>query len=112
MPEPSGRVRDSIAVWTEDDVQDWMAELGYPQYEDQIKSEFGMLGTRVPLINVAEHRISGSILSLLDHDYLKDIGVRSVGQRLTILKAVYRLKVEQDIPIEPDAYIPPCMFYR
>ncbi|KAG8767312.1 Adaptor for signal transduction, partial [Ceratobasidium sp. 428] len=91
MPESPSRVRDSIVVWTEDDVQDWMAELGYPQYEEQIK----------------QHRISGSILSLLDHEYLKDIGIKSVGQRLAILKAVYQLKIEQDIPIEPDAYIPP-----
>lgn len=35
----SSRQRESIAVWTEEDVQDWMAELGYPQYGEQIKSE-------------------------------------------------------------------------
>ncbi|KAG9125794.1 Adaptor for signal transduction [Ceratobasidium sp. 392] len=87
----SSRVRDSIVVWTEDEVQDWLVELGYPQYGEQIK----------------EHRISGSILTLLDHEYLKDIGIKSVGQRLAILKAVYQLKIEQDIPIEPDAYVPP-----
>ncbi|KAG8748346.1 Adaptor for signal transduction [Ceratobasidium sp. 414] len=79
MPESLRRVRDSIVVWTEDDVQDWMVELGYPQYEEQIRH----------------------------HEYLKDVGIKSVGQRLAILKAVYQLKVEQEIPIEPDAYIPP-----
>ncbi|QRV88982.1 VTS1 RNA-binding family SAM domain protein [Ceratobasidium sp. AG-Ba] len=91
MAEPARRVRDSIVSWSEHEVQDWISELGYPQYGDQIK----------------EHGISGDILSLLDHEYLKEIGVKSVGQRLAILKAVYQLKIEQDIPIEPDAYIPP-----
>jgi hypothetical protein len=39
MAELSRRSRESVSVWTEDDVQDWMAELGYPQYKEQIKSE-------------------------------------------------------------------------
>lgn len=46
----------------------------------------------------------------MDHESLKDVGIRSVGQRLAILKAVYQLKVAYEIPIEPDAYIPPCKF--
>ncbi|KAB5594827.1 hypothetical protein CTheo_1806 [Ceratobasidium theobromae] len=91
MADLSRRSRESISVWTEEDVQDWMADLGYPQYEEQIK----------------KHRISGNILSLMDHEHLKDMGIRSVGQRLAILKAVYQLKVAHEIPIEPDAYIPP-----
>lgn len=47
----------------------------------------------------------------MDHEHLKDMGIRSVGQRLAILKAVYQLKVAHEIPIEPDAYIPPCEFF-
>jgi hypothetical protein len=47
----------------------------------------------------------------MDHEHLKDIGIRSVGQRLVILKGIYQLKVAHDIPIEPDAYIPPCEFF-
>jgi protein STE50 len=35
------------------------------------------------------------------------MGIASVGHRLTILKNVYDLKVNQDIPIEPDDYVPP-----
>ena len=58
-----------------------------------------------------EHRISGYVLGLMDHEHLKDIGIKSVGQRLAILKAVYQLKVAYDIPIEPDGYIPPCEFF-
>lgn len=36
------------------------------------------------------------------------MGVGSVGHRLTILKAVYDVKVKQDVPMEPDDYIPLC----
>jgi len=36
------------------------------------------------------------------------MGIASVGHRLTILKHVYDTKVNQDIPIEPDDYVPPC----
>ena len=36
-----------------------------------------------------------------------DVG--SVGHRLTILKAVYEIKVKQNVPMEPDDYIPLCM---
>lgn len=43
MAESSRRVRDSIVEWSEDEVQEWLAELGYPQYEEEIKSEYGVL---------------------------------------------------------------------
>ena len=36
------------------------------------------------------------------------MGITSVGHRLTILKAIYEVKVKQDIPIESDHYIPLC----
>lgn len=36
------------------------------------------------------------------------MGIASVGHRLTILKQVYELKVEQDVPVEPDDYVPLC----
>lgn len=37
------------------------------------------------------------------------MGIASVGHRLTILKSVYELKVNQDIPTDSDHYIPLCM---
>lgn len=43
----------------------------------------------------------------LKHEELKEMGIASVGHRLTILKNVYDLKVRQDIQVEPDDYIPP-----
>jgi hypothetical protein len=44
----------------------------------------------------------------LKHDELKEMGIASVGHRLTILKRVYEIKVNQDIPLESDHYIPHC----
>ncbi|KAL0580457.1 hypothetical protein V5O48_001527 [Marasmius crinis-equi] len=81
----------SLMDWDEDEVQDWLAGLGFPQYEANIK----------------EHRISGDLLCIMDQETLKGVGVATIGQRLSILKAVYNLKVANNIPIEPDSYIPP-----
>jgi protein STE50 len=47
-------------------------------------------------------------LVALKHDELKEMGIASVGHRLTILKNVYEIKVNQDIPIDSDHYIPSC----
>jgi protein STE50 len=44
----------------------------------------------------------------LKHDELKEMGIASVGHRLTILKSVYEIKVSQGIPVESDHYIPQC----
>ena len=57
----------------------------------------------------ADHGIVGEALIALKHDELKEMGIASVGHRLTILKQVYDLKVKQGIDIEPDDYIPLCM---
>jgi hypothetical protein len=45
---------------------------------------------------------------MLDPEGLKSLGISSVGQRLCILKRVYLLKLAQDIPIDPEHYVPPC----
>jgi hypothetical protein len=46
----------------------------------------------------------------LQHDDLKQMGVSSVGHRLTILKNVYDIKIKQDVPIESDHYLPLSAF--
>jgi hypothetical protein len=51
------------------------------------------------------------VLVALQHAELKEMGVNSVGHRLTILKAVYEIKVKQNVPIEPDDYVPLCKCY-
>ena len=55
-----------------------------------------------------EHKITGDVLCMLDPEGLKSLGISSVGQRLCILKRVYLLKLAQDIPIDPEHYVPPC----
>ena len=56
-----------------------------------------------------DHGIVGEALIALKHDELKEMGIASVGHRLTILKQVYDMKIRQDIAIEADDYIPLCM---
>lgn len=58
----------------------------------------------------ADHGITGPILIHLDHEALRDVGIHSVGQRLAILRAVYALKVQQNIPVEVGQWVPPCEF--
>ena len=55
-----------------------------------------------------ENEIVGEALIALKHDELKEMGIASVGHRLTILKSVYDTKVRQDVPVDPDHYIPLC----
>jgi hypothetical protein len=50
----------------------------------------------------------GEALIALTHAELKDMGLASVGHRLTILKAVYEIKTKQNVPMEQDHYIPLC----
>jgi hypothetical protein len=61
---------------------------------------------------VSEHNISGDALCLLDAEGLKGIGISTVGQRLTILKAVYQAKLAHNVPVEADHYVPPCAYCR
>ncbi|EGN96627.1 hypothetical protein SERLA73DRAFT_93174 [Serpula lacrymans var. lacrymans S7.3] len=81
----------SILEWDEGDVHLWLSNLGFPQYENQIR----------------EHNISGDVLCLLHPDTLKAVGVSTVGQRLAILKAVYQTKLAHNVPFESDHYVPP-----
>ncbi|KAI0741419.1 hypothetical protein C8Q80DRAFT_1284456 [Daedaleopsis nitida] len=81
----------SILEWDESDVHNWLIKLGFPQYEHQVK----------------EHNISGDVLCMLDPESLKEMGIATIGQRLAILKAVYNVKLAQNIPIDQDHYVPP-----
>ena len=102
-----------ILQWDENDVHAWFTTLGYPQYGNQIRGA-SLLASESPfpqpLTSHTEHRVSGDVLCLMDAESLKEVGVATIGQRLAILKAVYQLKLAQQIPIEPDDYIPPCTY--
>ncbi|KAL5443791.1 hypothetical protein PMIN07_002963 [Paraphaeosphaeria minitans] len=79
-----------ITEWTKEQAADFVAGLGLDQYADTL----------------IEHEFSGEVLVEVQHAELKEIGLHSVGHRLTILKAVYEIKVKQNVPIEPDHYVP------
>lgn len=101
-----------ITEWTADECGDFVASLGLRQYADQFLGRFFILNGKSPdggdTNRLTENDITGDALVALQHDDLKQMGVTSVGHRLTILKSVYDIKIKQDIPIESDHYVPLC----
>lgn len=95
---------EQILALDEEGVVRMLAALGFPFYDAQIKGAHHQVRSADPL----EHGITGEVLVHLDHEALKDVGIHSVGQRLAILKAVYALKVQQNVPVEEGHYVPPC----
>ncbi|KAL4916616.1 hypothetical protein BDW62DRAFT_186023 [Aspergillus aurantiobrunneus] len=79
-----------ITEWTAEECASYVASLGLRQYCQSF----------------IENGIVGEALIALRHDELKEMGIASVGHRLTILKNVYETKVKQDIPLDADHYIP------
>lgn len=61
--------------------------------------------------HLVEHGIAGDVLVALDHETLQDMGMSSVGHRLTLLRAVYELKMEQGLEIGDDEWRPPGMAF-
>ncbi|KAL1961186.1 hypothetical protein VTO42DRAFT_3131 [Malbranchea cinnamomea] len=82
--------RSVITEWTAKESADFVAGLGLKQYSDAF----------------IEHEMVGEALIAVKHDELKEMGISSVGHRLTILKSVYEIKVKQNVPIDPDHYVP------
>lgn len=76
--------------WTEQQVIDWLSTVGLTKYAKDFKS----------------NGITGDVLVLLDDEALKDIGVVTIGQRLALLSAIYRLKQQYGIPIQEGDWIP------
>ena len=56
-----------------------------------------------------DNSIVGEALIALRHEELKEMGISSAGHRLTVLKNIYDVKIKQDIPIEPEHYVPLCL---
>jgi hypothetical protein len=87
-PIPTGL----MTLWTADQVADWVAAQGLSQYADAFVDE----------------AITGLALVEMQHNDFKEMGIMSVGHRLTLLRGVYDIKIKQDIPLDPDHYIPLC----
>ncbi|KAJ1648377.1 hypothetical protein LPJ64_000326 [Coemansia asiatica] len=81
---------EPVAEWDVSRVIRWFNQNGFPGYEGTLK----------------EHSIDGEVLINLDHESLKDLGIRALGKRLLVLKSIYFLKLQHDIPITSDSYVP------
>jgi hypothetical protein len=55
---------------------------------------------------LAEHGITGDVLSVMDHSALSDLGMTSLGHRLNLLRAVWELKRSQGLAIGEDEWSP------
>lgn len=91
--EDSSPYAASVLEWDVDKVGRWISYLG--------------LGTYSACF--IDNSVTGDVLIHLDHADLGEIGVRSVGHRLRILKAIYEIIIRQDIPMDGDHYIPPTV---
>lgn len=107
FPSPTGL----ITKWSADQCADFMANMGFEKYADAIAGAMALQSRwNQVLTTIAEEEINGSALVELGHEELKDLGIVSVGHRLTILKNVYEVKIKQNVPILPDHYVPLCEF--
>ena len=86
----------NIVQWTEEQVADYVAALS-PALKHYSNT-------------FAEEGVNGEALIALHHDELRELGVNSIGHRLTILKAVYEQKRRSGVRIEEDDYVPLCKF--
>ncbi|KAF2434080.1 RA-domain-containing protein [Tothia fuscella] len=82
--------RGLITEWSAEQCADFVSGLGLPQYGDSFVDE----------------AITGDALVALLHSDLKEMGINSIGHRLTILKGVYDMKLKQNVTMEPEHYIP------
>ncbi|OZJ03179.1 hypothetical protein BZG36_03326 [Bifiguratus adelaidae] len=88
---PSPHDMDSVTKWDVSRVSAWLAHLGFSAYDKHFR----------------EQGITGDVLIHLDHETLRDLSVHSLGKRIAILRAIYHLKVGQNIPIQEGDYVPP-----
>ncbi|KXL48300.1 hypothetical protein M433DRAFT_69036 [Acidomyces richmondensis BFW] len=85
---PTGSIKD----WSEEQVVEYISTLS-PALKQYCQT-------------FQEEGINGEALIALTHDELRELGVNSVGHRLTILKAVYEQKIRSGVKIEEGDYVP------
>lgn len=85
---PTGK----ITQWTEEEVADYVAALS------PALKQYGQ--------RFVEEGVNGEALIALHHDELKELGVASVGHRLTMLKGIYDQKMRAGVRIEEGDYVP------
>jgi len=77
-------------TWESKQVAAWISSIGFKSLEKKI----------------IDHGISGELLVHADHDFLKELNIKSVGARVKILNCIYGLKLKYNVPIEDYDYIP------
>ncbi|KAJ2901297.1 hypothetical protein GGI21_004713, partial [Coemansia aciculifera] len=82
---------EPVVEWDVGRVVRWFSQNGFPGYDSTLK---------------VDNSIDGEVLVNLDHESLKDLGIRALGKRLLVLKSIYFLKLQHDIPITSDSYVP------
>jgi len=85
-----------ITGWSGEQCADFVSSLDLEQYADTF----------------IDQGITGDALVMLVHEDLQEMGIKSVGHRLTILKGVYDVKVKQNVAIGLDDYIPLCEWWH
>ncbi|KAJ2960218.1 hypothetical protein NQZ79_g4404 [Umbelopsis isabellina] len=75
---PRGYSLDTVKQWKERDVTDWLESLNYGQFIQKF----------------TENNITGDILLELDNATLKEMDVKTVGERVRLLTAVRHLRQE------------------
>ncbi len=53
-----------------------------------------------------EHKVKGDTLCHLKAEDLKALGITTIGQRLSILKAIYLVKLAHNISMDESHYVP------
>ncbi|KAJ2083489.1 hypothetical protein H4R24_000762 [Coemansia sp. RSA 988] len=81
---------EPVGEWGASRVIRWFNQNGFPGYEKALR----------------ENEIDGEVLVNLDHESLKDLGIRALGKRLLVLKSIYFLKLQHDIPITSESFVP------
>jgi hypothetical protein len=56
--------------------------------------------------NLVEHSITGDVMAVMDDSSLRELGIASLGQRLTLLRAIWELKCQQGLEIGEDDWTP------
>ena len=91
MSAPAADVRS----WPPELVQRWLHELGLSQYSEKF----------------LENDINGEALVLLDEPAMIELGISSVGHRMTLLTHIYELKQQHQVPMDQDDWVPQNMTF-
>lgn len=86
-------MNEDVRQWTTEDVGRWLEKLNLRGY----------------LTAFEDNNIDGEALLLMDEPALRDIGITSIGHRVTLLDEIYLLKVAHKIPLEPGDWVPQGM---